>query len=257
MAAVDFKSRRILKHYHPGYNSWPSTYRYNPLELPNVLADHQAPQNNVFLQILGCGSKLNFEPLFCSLTVYSSSSAQQLTRLSETFYFDATPDTVRKKYPKQYSDDKTLSNEVLASLLSLPSDLTYLKSQSITFVFQVYKVLTSDAESMVAPYTRGVSPRINATIEATGRISRFHAPIALGLWKYTDEAESAARKVGGIVVRPIPLKGAVGAAGILGYINMIGAMPEATDIEIRFTLKSVGRERQVDGTTHPLCPRWR
>lgn len=147
----DFKSRRVLNHYHPGYMAWASTFKVSPLDQPNLLYENQSSNNHIYLRVLQCASKQNYEPLFGCVALYGS-SGHQVTRYSENFYFDATPDALRDKYSFLYGDTQRFSTEVLSCVLATPSDLVFMKSQALYLVFHVFKVLTSDADGMLARY---------------------------------------------------------------------------------------------------------
>lgn len=244
---LPFNSRRILGHYHPGYTGWKSTFKYSPLDVPNLLADQQSTENHVFLQIMTCGSRSNYEPLFATLTLYGSSGSV-LTRLSETFNFDATPDVVRAKYKSVYTDNRKLTDEILSCVFSVPSELIFIKSQTLYFVFQVEKVVSGDTDTMLSCYTRGYPPKMSALHEASERLGKFRSPIAFGLFKLNEDAEVVCKRNGSVTIKTYPIKVPLGDGALLQWITNFdnGALlPEQTDIEITFAIGNVGREDQV------------
>lgn len=246
-----FASRRILHHYHPGYSPFPSTFKSSLSdELPSLFADYQFTSNHIYVAVDSCGSpKCRAEPLFGSLALYGSSSGSGLTKLSENFYFDPTPDNVRENF-HMYRLNQVYANEVLSCLFSLPADVAiFQKSQpSLHLVFYVYKITTADADTMLGTYMRGSSsPNKSALVEASNRLSQFQSPIAFGLCKLNEETENLLRKGGGSMsLKTYPLRGALSDAALLQYMSSPVPMAETpTDIEIKFNLHLAGKEDEV------------
>jgi hypothetical protein len=172
----------------------------------------------------------------------------QITRLSETFHFDASSDALRAKYDFLYYTMKRRADAMLSCLLSIPSHLLSVsKTSHLFFVFYVYKAITSDADTMLAPYTRGSIPKASALLEATARLYQYRAPIALGLCKLNEETENVCNKTGSITIKTFPIKGCVSDSNLLLYINNPTLLTETSDIEIKFLMRTVGQEDQVRG----------
>ena len=242
--------KRILCHYHPGYGTLSSTFKHCPSDLPSLLQDQQSSSNHMLLHIVSLSPKPPLpyiEPLFGSISLFCLSSSGSLNRITETFYFDATPDQVRQKYGFMYGKKPKVSEEALGCVFSLPHDILYSKSSTFFLVFHVYKVTTGDTDTMLAYYTRSASPR-DTLLESTKRMMHHQSPIAIGLYRLTPDTENMSKKFGHLTAKMFAVKSPFTMSDLFIVQYVTGAdssMTEPIALEIKFTLASLGAEENI------------
>ncbi len=196
-------SSSILQQYHPGYSEWASTFRKVPLDLRHLISGKVVSDTNLVVKLKKCQiNQKIFEPLFGSICVYTM-IGDELQRISETFYFDATPESVRKLYsfaylpeslqeaPSDFAGNSVNVGDGTGSGLhmnmfcaTLPEEL---RSKDIFLVMQLSKILSTDADKAVAPYyARGGVPDIDKHRESCKRLFRFRQPVALGVVRINE-----------------------------------------------------------------------
>ena len=247
---ASFSKKRILCHYHPGYNTLTSTFKNCPDDLPSLLQDSQSSNDHMLLQILSLSPKpplAQVEPLFGSMALFSLSSSGTLSKLTETFYFDSTPDPIRQKYGFIYGKKPRVSEEAVCCAFSLPHDVLYSKSSTYVLVFHVYKITTGDTDSMLAYYARGSSPK-DTLLESTKRMMHHQSPIAMGLYKLTADTENMSKKFGFLTVKMFAVKSPFTMSDLFVVQYMTGVdstITEPISLEIKFTITNAGTEDKI------------
>lgn len=195
----------ILQQYHPGYSEWASTFRKVPLDLRHLISGKVATDTNLVVRLKKCQiNQKIFEPLFGSICLYAL-IGDELLRISETFYFDATPEAVRKLYPFAYlpESQQEASTDFAGNSINvgdgtgsglhmnmfcatLPEELRG-GGKDIFLVMQLSKILSTDADKAVAPYyARGGVPDIDKHRESCKRLFKFRQPVALGVVRINE-----------------------------------------------------------------------
>ncbi len=146
-----------------------------------------------------------FEPIFGSICLYTF-LGDDLLRISETFHFDGTPESIRKQYAWAYIPQEEGSSEGGAQSLSgtsvnvadgsgaqthmnmfnatIPDEL---RDKDLFLVVQLSKILSTDADKAVAPYyQRGALPDLEKHKEACRRLAKFRQPVAMGVARIND-----------------------------------------------------------------------
>ncbi len=148
-----------------------------------------------------------FEPIFGSICAYTF-LGDELLRISETFYFDATPESIRKQYPSAYLPEEVVGDASAVSAtnffgtslnvadgsgssthmnmfcVTVPEEL---RDKDLFLVVQLSKVLSTDADKAVAPYfSRGAVPDLDKHRDACRRLIKFRQPLALGVVRINE-----------------------------------------------------------------------
>lgn len=192
----------ILQQYHPGYSEWTSTFRKVPQDTRHLLSGKVLSDTNLVIKLKKCqlGPK-SFEPLFGSICLYSA-IGEDLHRISETFYFDATPLEVRKQYAFAYVPETQESTTDFSGssvnvgdgsgsgahmdmfCATIPEEL---RGKDMFVVLQLSKILSTDADKAVAPYyPRASAPDADKNREFCKRLARFRQPVALGFVRINE-----------------------------------------------------------------------
>eukprot|EP01038_Epipyxis_sp_PR26KG_P007484 gene7484-10199_t len=201
-------SQNILQHYNPSYTNWFSSFNKCPPDSKHILGSRQAGDMNIIIRLNHCVLKNQFEPVFGTFSVYSIIN-DEFTRISESFSFDATPESVRKQYPLVYepsSVDPSTSERsskfqnysfyvgdgsgsgkfVNTFNIIIPEEFK-MKRKDIFIVVHLSKILSSDAEKAIAPYKSSFLPDLQKHREACYRLIKFRQPFGIGIVKIMDE----------------------------------------------------------------------
>eukprot|EP00981_Chlorochromonas_danica_P009830 scaffold2831_cov249-Ochromonas_danica.AAC.31 len=159
------------------------------------------PYYNAIVQDMTIG----IEPIFGSICIYALLN-DDVARLSETFYFDATPDPIKKKFRFFYGEPNARDDAIYPTsiniaegsgsarahfnsfLTSFPEEL---RLKDIYVVVQLNKFLTTDGDKAIAPYImKGSSVSTgdkNTIAKQCERLKRFRQPIGFGIAKLFDD----------------------------------------------------------------------
>jgi hypothetical protein len=98
--------KNIIQHYNPGFATWHSTFRKVPNDTRHLLTGRVYTDFNLLIKLNNCkmNKQKQFEPIFGSICIFTTVN-DQMVRISESFHFDATSDSVRSLYPELYSSD--------------------------------------------------------------------------------------------------------------------------------------------------------
>jgi hypothetical protein len=200
--------QNLLKYYNPGYEYWKSVFKRNPVDPKLFNGDDNIGNFNLLVRLHKCLLKQkNFEPIFGSICLYSFFN-DEFIRITESFYFDATPENIRQLYKKVYQQDGQQASPVspfygtsinIADatqinahlnmfLLSLPKELKF--QQEIYFVCQLSKVLGNDPDKAVLPYAKGGTAVEQQKLkDSAERLFKFRQPLAFGISRITFDAQ--------------------------------------------------------------------
>jgi hypothetical protein len=192
----------ILQSYHPGYSEWNSTFKRIPQDSRHLLSGKVFSDTNLVIKFKKCQiNQKIFEPIFGSACIYSFLN-DELLRITETFYFDATPELVRKQYSYAYGPEL---NDLEASFqgtsinvgdasgsqmhmnmfnATLPDEL---RDKDMFIVVQLAKILSTDSDKAVAPYyARAALPDLEKHKESCRRLYKYKQPLALGMVRINE-----------------------------------------------------------------------
>jgi hypothetical protein len=198
----------LLKYYNPGYEFWRSTFKRNPVDPKLFNGDEYNSNFSLLVKIHKCNLKQKvFEPIFGSLCLYTFFN-DEFIRITETFYFDATPENIRQLYKKVYlhegqhnsnvtpyfgtsinvADATQLNPHLNMFLLTLPKELKF--QQEIYLIVQLNKVLTNDPEKAILPYCKGgTSIEQQKLKESADRLNKFRQPLGFGIGKVVFDSQ--------------------------------------------------------------------
>lgn len=196
----------ILNHYCPGYSAWYSSFRTLPEDNRHFLSPEAYTDTNLVVKVNKCLAKRPFEPLFGSIAIYAVVN-DELSRISESFYFDATPESVRKQYPLAYGfadvanasqkylsvsgscinvGDGTGSNNHMNMFNIRISD--DMKGRELYVIVQLSKILSIETEKALLPYTKNILPEIPKHIEACNRLINYRQPVGFGISRLGEKS---------------------------------------------------------------------
>ena len=206
----------ILQHYHPEYQSPPSSYRREPSESLRKALQPEPYHNNLLLNVgpivMPNGqqvippfkSRVKFEPIFGSATIYAIVPTRKgvdidgLIRVTETFRFDITDESLKNRYPEVYNggrpevgleiprETSDPALDLTACMFSIPPE--YDKSE-LYLVIQLSKVLTGDGDKAASPYMRASgAPETHKHEESCRRLHNFRQPLAISIWRLFDDS---------------------------------------------------------------------
>ena len=201
---------RILHHFDPSNRIWTSTFRSIPSESKYLLGRANLLNDfNILTKISKIKIPDAFEPLFGSAALFVIGS-DHCTRVSESFYFDMTPKSIRNRCKEVYNvEEKTpessspmnsseFSNAVVDPVtalnmccFNLPKEF---KINDLYLVIQVSKVLTGDSEKSISTYLKSHSE--SSLDENWKRLNCYRQNLGLGAIKVTEN-----RIVGGMDIR--------------------------------------------------------
>lgn len=195
----------LLQCYSPGYDYWYSSFKKVPCSIGHVLSNKSAGDTHILMRVSKCQIKSGIEPIFGSICIYALLN-DDVARLSETFYFDATPDPIKKKFRFFYGEPNARDDAIYPTsiniaegsgsarahfnsfLTSFPEEL---RLKDIYVVVQLNKFLTTDGDKAIAPYImKGSSVSTgdkNTIAKQCERLKRFRQPIGFGIAKLFDD----------------------------------------------------------------------
>jgi hypothetical protein len=218
-----FLPQNLLKYYNPGYEYWKSTFKRSPADPKLFSGDPESPSStanvnfNLLLKLHKCNFKQKcFEPIFGTACLYTFIN-DELTRITEQFYFDATPEHIRQQYKKVYTGFGTATHSPLPGgatttseksifygtsinigdatqinphlnmfLISFPKEIKF--QGDIYMIIQLNKVLTNEPEKAILPYCKGgTSIEQQKLKENADRLFKFRQPLAFGIIKVFDQ----------------------------------------------------------------------
>jgi hypothetical protein len=151
-----------------------------------------------------------FEPLFGNAALYTIINGE-FCRASESFHFDATPESIRRQYGTCYFDSEgnkvqplslrqvdftgtctniaNISGEEHGQQHACQITVTKVLLQHELFlVIQLSKFLFGDAEKASAPYyANGLARNAEKHFAACNRLGKYLQPLGLGLLRLCDE----------------------------------------------------------------------
>ena len=146
----------------------------------------------------------SFEPLFGSFSIYTI-VGDDLIRITENFYFDATDVNIRFFYPELYPIESSVATVNVGDAnssegyinkfnVTIPEEL---REIDLFIVVQLSKILSCDADKAVAPYKSyaNVPPDIKKHTELCKRLINFRQPVGLGIIRLNDEAGKLEKEV--------------------------------------------------------------
>ena len=232
---------RFMRVYHPNSFPFKSNFRKVPSSNKDLLGDWTCGHTKVLLNI-GPSFKVRynkhvfFEPIFGSVCLYSMNKKidTDITKITESFHFDATPPSLRDSCRKVYKtdlhpeevhhgdtksehggdDDQQDINphsECSRCLFCVPTNV--LETHDIFVVVQLTKVLTGDPDKALLPYTSPDKKNFlgnsstdidtNNAIKSCNRLHRFRQPVGLSVVKMFEEDGSIVGEKKGGHVAPV------------------------------------------------------
>lgn len=199
---------RILHHFDPSNRVWSSTFRSIPSESKYLLGRCNLLNDfNILIKLSKIKIPDAFEPLFGSAALFSIGS-DYCNRVTETFYFDMSPKSIRYRCKEVYEVEENSpvnSSQLNSSEPSCVDPVTALnmccfnlpkefKVNDLYMVIQVTKVLTGDIEKSISTYLK---PHTESSLDENWkRLYQYRQTIGLGAVKLIDN-----RVVGGSDVR--------------------------------------------------------
>jgi hypothetical protein len=200
-------ARRFMQHYHPSYPGWTSTFKHTPPDTRNLLASGLKAfptDSHILIEVTpGFGRNREFEPVFWSMALYTFVN-DECCRLSETFHFSGTSMQIKHKYRDVYRfseddlpeyDRKCIPVNTTPAghcLFIIPEEL---RRKDVFLVVQLSKVLTSEPDKAIIPYTRpNATPAIVKHVEVCKRLYSYRQPLGLGVVRILDEGGRVARR---------------------------------------------------------------
>lgn len=229
---------RFLCVYHPHASPQLSNFRRVPLDSKQIVGDWSCGYTKLLVNIgpkfkVRYNKHVFFEPLFGSVSLYSINKKidTDITKITESFHFDATPPSLRDSYGKVYKtdldpDDCGKDNEgkekevepqavnplseCSRCLFCIPTSI--LDTHDIFLVVQLSKVLSGEPDKALVPY---ISPdrkslmgnsssdtQLSHAMASCNRLHRFRQPVGLSAVKvFNSDGTVNSEKVG--LVAPV------------------------------------------------------
>lgn len=192
--------QHVLKAYHPGYDYWLSTFRKEHPERKVTMLTPQFYDFGLLIKVFKVSMKQKFfEPIFGSLCLYAFIN-DEFHRVTESFYFDATPEPIRKNYPVGYENclDGSNPSHTVADVTGSDSHLNMFctnlpkevrNGSELYVVVQLTKILSSDPDKALLPYLpKGALPDMQKHRDACERLGHFRQPVGFAVAKVFDDS---------------------------------------------------------------------
>lgn len=192
--------QEVLQSYQPGYDYWLSTFRKHYPENKVHMLTPSYYDFSMLLKIHKCAIKQKpFEPIFGSVCFYAFIN-DEFHRVTESFYFDATQESVRRSFKRAYAPGGNTDTDFSYSVadvtgthshlnmfaMNLPKEL---RNGELYMVIQLSKILSSDPDKALLPYlSKGTLPSDQQKHrDACERLSHFRQPLGFSVSKLFDE----------------------------------------------------------------------
>jgi hypothetical protein len=200
-------SRNVLQFYNPSCSSWFSTFNKVPKDARHLLCGRVASDINILLKLNQCViATKSFEPLFGSMCLYTIVN-DELVRITENFYFDATEESIREKFSTLYgkaefikkhenhqaihiADGSGFGTHLNTFNLTIPEEFRN-KKKDVFLIAHINKILSTDESKASKPYkttTDKNAERETKHFERCVRLKKFRQPIGIAVTKLIDES---------------------------------------------------------------------
>jgi len=258
-----YDQSRFLQNYHPHSSPQQSTFRRVPVGNKH-LVDNCAYGYTKLLVSIGPKEKIRYgkhhimEPIFGTACLYSMSSRDgELTKITETFNFDATPQSMRSRFKSVYRahflDEEGIIrseadplhinpiHETSKCLFSFPTELL---ATDIYLVIELSKVLTGEPDKALLPYIHPDKKSLFATDQSFSitdtcrRLRKYRQPLGISVVKVFNPDGQVYQNVvtpGASILSVFALKNCQNEAGLKQHIQDMFP-PEGSSQQIRLDI---------------------
>ena len=234
---------RFLRVYHPHASPQISNFRRVPVDYKQIVGDWSCGYTKLLVNIgpkfkVRYNKHVFFEPLFGTVSLYSINKKidTDITKITESFHFDATPPSLRDSYSKVYKTDldpedmekdhEGQDKEVVESqdinplsecsrcLFCIPTSI--LDTHEIFLVVHISKVLSGEPDKALVPYINpdkksllgnsSADTQLSHAMASCNRLHRFRQPVGLSAVKVFNSDGCVNKEKVGLVAPVYALK---------------------------------------------------
>ena len=270
---------RFMQVYHPHAVPQVANFRRVPANTKHIVSDWSCGYSKLLVNVgpkfkIRYNKRVFFEPMFGSMSLYSMNKKidTDMTKISECFHFDATPQSLRSSYENIYKTDlnpqsqgKDVDSQVINPLsdcsrcmFCIPSNI--IETHDIYLIVHVSKILTGDPDKALHPYINpdkksflgnpSSDTLLKDSIVNCNRLHRFRQSVGVCAVKVFDSDGSVNKEKVGMVAPIYPLRNSCSDVSLKHLIQEIHAEEKnaspnrlpisTTELDMCLTLLNLG-----------------